>query len=644
MPTRKKAPARKAKKVAPKMGLLVQPPPAVEIPERDRIFTFYSYKGGTGRSMALANVAWILASNRKRVLVIDWDLEAPGLHRYFRPFLQDPELLRSDGLIDFFCEFAEAARMQKRKQRQSEGQEEETESLWYEDYTDLLRCAVSLDHEFPSPGTIDFVPAGRQGPSYGIRVGSFDWTDFYQKLGGGVFLEAVKKQLLEDYDYILIDSRTGLSDTAGICTVQMPGELVVFFTLNRQSIMGAAAAAQSAVEQRRKGTGESTLRVWPVATRVDENEKERLEAARTMARETFAPFLQRTVMRKMRESYWAQVEIPYVPFYAYEEILATVADRPELRSSLLAAMLNLTQAITEGQIKKLPSLSSREQHNLRARYATFSENRTVTRPPKFYLSYCQRDVEEKTMRKIAGFLEMALGEESIVWDGKIPLAERWDLWLDRELEAATCVLFFVGPAWLESANTARELEIARSAGKALVPVIMHDTTEWSDLPKPLREVRGRTISQKTFKSDLEGLVQGLQPFTRSARQLKLASQPIDPDDPQRGRWGGRAMANGRRLTATVSAISKYWFEIKLVVSSTNKDPLKGRVNFHLHPSFEPDKEVVEVDDAKGEVYRVEAVLHAYGAFTVGVEADNGETQLELNLAKLPDAPKLFREH
>ena len=27
-----------------------------------RILTFYSYKGGTGRSMALANVAWILAS------------------------------------------------------------------------------------------------------------------------------------------------------------------------------------------------------------------------------------------------------------------------------------------------------------------------------------------------------------------------------------------------------------------------------------------------------------------------------------------------------------------------------------------------------------------------------------------------------
>jgi len=55
---------------------------------RGQIITFYSYKGGTGRSMALANIACILAEQQtvargKGVLMIDWDLEAPGLHRYF---------------------------------------------------------------------------------------------------------------------------------------------------------------------------------------------------------------------------------------------------------------------------------------------------------------------------------------------------------------------------------------------------------------------------------------------------------------------------------------------------------------------------------------------------------------------------------
>src|SRR5262245_49468046 len=71
-----------------------------------QILTFYSYKGGSGRSMALANVAWILAANGKRVLMIDWDLEAPGLHRYFHPFLPDRGLRASKGVIDFVIEFA----------------------------------------------------------------------------------------------------------------------------------------------------------------------------------------------------------------------------------------------------------------------------------------------------------------------------------------------------------------------------------------------------------------------------------------------------------------------------------------------------------------------------------------------------------
>src|SRR5687767_9627324 len=51
------------------------------------IVTFYSYKGGVGRSFCLANVAVQLARWGNRVLCVDFDLDAPGLHEYFRPFL-----------------------------------------------------------------------------------------------------------------------------------------------------------------------------------------------------------------------------------------------------------------------------------------------------------------------------------------------------------------------------------------------------------------------------------------------------------------------------------------------------------------------------------------------------------------------------
>jgi hypothetical protein len=65
------------------------------------VITFYSYKGGTGRSMAAANVAWILASNGRRVLLVDWDLEAPGLVQYFLPFIDRGYLNEARGVIDF---------------------------------------------------------------------------------------------------------------------------------------------------------------------------------------------------------------------------------------------------------------------------------------------------------------------------------------------------------------------------------------------------------------------------------------------------------------------------------------------------------------------------------------------------------------
>lgn len=65
-----------------------------------RIITFYSYKGGTGRTMALANTAWILASSGKSVLVVDWDLDAPGLDRFLHPFLSESQLRSTPGVLE----------------------------------------------------------------------------------------------------------------------------------------------------------------------------------------------------------------------------------------------------------------------------------------------------------------------------------------------------------------------------------------------------------------------------------------------------------------------------------------------------------------------------------------------------------------
>ena len=60
------------------------------------VISFYSYKGGAGRTMALANIAQRLASahnGAQPILMIDWDLEAPSLHHYFNCKLDGPGVL-----------------------------------------------------------------------------------------------------------------------------------------------------------------------------------------------------------------------------------------------------------------------------------------------------------------------------------------------------------------------------------------------------------------------------------------------------------------------------------------------------------------------------------------------------------------------
>jgi WD40 repeat protein/MinD-like ATPase involved in chromosome partitioning or flagellar assembly len=321
------------------------------------IVTFYSYKGGTGRSMALANVAWILASSGKRMLLIDWDLEAPGLHRYFHPFLLDRELTLSDGLIDFVMRYAEAAITERGK-----GED------WYKPYANISRYAIPLEYEFGDAGSIDLVPAGRQGTDYATRVNAFNWQHFYEKLSGGLFLEAAKRSM-EGYDYVLIDSRTGVSDTSGICTVQMPNTLIICFTLNTQSIEGAAAVAESADAQRRNAQGKRTLRIFPIPTRVEPSERVKLNTGLAAARKKFDPLLWH--LEGSIDQYWEQAAVRYEPFYAYEEVLAVFGDSRESASqqSMLTSMEWLA-GWASGSKKpvQLPPLAPTEREALLAQY------------------------------------------------------------------------------------------------------------------------------------------------------------------------------------------------------------------------------------------------------------------------------------
>src|ERR1700752_5110062 len=69
-----------------------------------KTITFYSYKGGVGRSLALANIATRLAEFDKSVCLLDFDLEAPGLHYKFSSYLNAQEI--NKGIVDYIYQFS----------------------------------------------------------------------------------------------------------------------------------------------------------------------------------------------------------------------------------------------------------------------------------------------------------------------------------------------------------------------------------------------------------------------------------------------------------------------------------------------------------------------------------------------------------
>jgi cellulose biosynthesis protein BcsQ len=307
-----------------------------------QIITFYSYKGGTGRTMAVANVAWILASSGKRVLMVDWDLDAPGLHRFFHPFLDESTVSATPGVVEIINDYALAAQ-----------QLGPSPAEWYLEHGQVLRHAVSLGRkEFPSNFCLDFLSAGRQNRDYSTALFSLDWDNFYHRLQGGEFFRAMREDMKQSYDYVLIDSRTGLSDVADICTIELPDTLVVCYTLNDQSLDGGASIARQINGRYR----DRRIRILPVAMRIENAEKEKLDAGRALARAKFEGFPP-GLNKERHAQYWATVEVPYLPFYAFEETLATFADQPGVANSLLAAFERLTGAITAGEVSTMQPMA-----------------------------------------------------------------------------------------------------------------------------------------------------------------------------------------------------------------------------------------------------------------------------------------------
>lgn len=173
--------------------------------------------------MALANVAALLSSWGHSVLAIDWDLEAPGLEKYFMkaPSLVEDSRTEKPGVVDLVTAF------------------ESGQSINWEE------CLLNVYPFGQSGNRIDILSAGQDTSEYVPKLQSIDWRGLFNR-GFGAYLEGLRDEWLLKYDFVLVDSRTGITDIGGVCTIHLPDILVVLFTANEQSLDGVLDVVERA--------------------------------------------------------------------------------------------------------------------------------------------------------------------------------------------------------------------------------------------------------------------------------------------------------------------------------------------------------------------------------------------------------------
>jgi cellulose biosynthesis protein BcsQ len=386
------------------------------------IVTFYSFKGGVGRSFAVANIGVILSQWGYRTLLVDFDIEAPGLNHYFSNLLD----FEAAGVIGFIDDVQSGRSDNWEKYATPIGLEGVDErKLW-------LMPAVA-----PS----------RAG--YAETVQHLDWDSLYDKSDFGSRIELIRQQWTATFDFVLIDSRTGVTDFSGLTTAQLPDVLAFLFTPNQQSLAGSCDIARKAMDTRRQlPLDRPAIIPLPIPSKFDQTE----EYDR-------AQFWKRRFAEETKKFYscWAPpasdlpklvdlLSIPYVPRWSFGEELATayeVASPSGTRSPshpASFALETIAALLANGFDKAQLLMSSRDEYVLTARARAEEKSAPPERDLRVFLSYSHED------RSIAAEVEKALesaGFDTFFAHNDLRPGDNWQMEIERRLLAADAMVALV---------------------------------------------------------------------------------------------------------------------------------------------------------------------------------------------------------
>lgn len=435
-----------------------------------QVITFYSYKGGTGRSMAVANLSCLLgrelARTSKRVLVMDWDLEAPGLHRYFSARCDLPEFRQQEGVANYFHALRSLL----------EESSELLRSLTSTDGCKLLQKLLPIERYITPdvvPG-VDFMRAGLFDDNYPRLVGSFDWITFYNRFGG--VIRTFREMLAENYAYILIDSRTGITDVSGICTTLLPEKLVGVFVPNRQSLDGLSGIIRQAIDYRSKADDFRPLSVFPLPSRVENAEKDLKDEWRITYQKAFQELFKAEYQIDNCDltEYFTEVSLPHTSYYAYGEKIAVLEDRVRDAQSLSTAYRSFFHRLM--RFDTAWELDEPEVQPVSAAAPSAPASVPVKAPEPLYdafLSYARADQADVT--RIETKLR-ELGVRCFLDKRDLLAGEEWAPAIERAMKSSRTAVVFFGPSgdlpWSDQSSLIALEGFAKQPDKRVIPVVL----------------------------------------------------------------------------------------------------------------------------------------------------------------------------
>ena len=183
-----------------------------------QVISFYSYKGGVGRTIALIETAYLLAKAGKRILLLDLDIEAPSLHNIFAEKVNHPTRGVQYGIVEYLY----------RKTVQKQGAS---------DITPIF-CSLELQNV---PGEIYLIPALKNmSKDYLYQIERLQTLHLQEQDAFKDIFDYVKVVL--NVDIIMIDTRAGFNKWGSLSLLTLSDQVIFIAYANSENVEGLNTA------------------------------------------------------------------------------------------------------------------------------------------------------------------------------------------------------------------------------------------------------------------------------------------------------------------------------------------------------------------------------------------------------------------